>query len=116
MTKDSQPSRFKALLDKRKQVDAAAERMEETVADVERGTAERQGSETAPLRRMGRPRGRRSDPDYTQISAYIPLDLLLEIQAELAQEKRRLRQRSAATVSELAETLLREWLNQRTSD
>lgn len=64
-------------------------------------------------RRPGRPRGRRSDPDYTQISAYIPLDLLLDIQNELNQEKRLQRKRTAMNVSELVEDLLSDWLKKR---
>lgn len=66
-------------------------------------------------RRPGRPRGRRSDPDYTQISAYIPLDLLLDIQSELNQERRLQRKRTAINVSELVEDLLADWLKKRKS-
>lgn len=61
----------------------------------------------------GRPRGRRSNPDYTQISAYIPLDLLLEVQDELAEERREKRQRTARPVSDLMEELLYAWLKTR---
>jgi hypothetical protein len=61
----------------------------------------------------GRPRGRRSDPDYTQISAYIPLDLLLDVQEELNDEKRIQRKRTAMSVSELVEDLLTDWLKNR---
>lgn len=63
----------------------------------------------------GRPRGRRSNPDYTQISAYIPLDLLLAVQDELANERREKRQRTARPVSDLVEVLLDEWLKNRKS-
>ncbi len=52
-------------------------------------------SATQPKKRgPGRPLGRRSNPDYTQISAYIPLELLLEVQDELAEERREKRQRT----------------------
>lgn len=61
----------------------------------------------------GRPPGRRSDPDYTQISAYIPLDLLLDVQEELNEEKRIQRKRTAISVSELVEDLLSDWLKKR---
>lgn len=64
----------------------------------------------------GRPRGRRSNPDYTQISAYIPLDLLLAVQDELANERRENRQRTARPVSDLVEELLDEWLRKRKSN
>ncbi|MEO1297271.1 MAG: hypothetical protein AAFW75_16080 [Cyanobacteria bacterium J06636_16] len=66
-----------------------------------------------PRRGPGRPPGRRSDPDYTQISAYIPLDLLLAVQDELAAERREKRQRTARPVSDLVEELLSQWLTAR---
>lgn len=118
MSKTEKPSMFKSLLDKRKQVDLEPETVEPVVEadpiEVEPAAIEVQSE--PEKRKPGRPRGRRSNPDYTQISAYIPLDLLLDIQDELAKEKRRLRKRSAMTVSELAETLLRDWLKQRKSE
>lgn len=61
----------------------------------------------------GRPPGRRSNPDYTQISAYIPLELLQEVQDELAEERRVLKQRTARPVSDLVEELLGHWLAKR---
>jgi hypothetical protein len=64
-------------------------------------------------RRVGRPAGRRSNPDYTQISAYIPLDLVLEVQDVLAEERRALRKRTARPVSDLVEELLTGWLKQQ---
>ena len=64
-------------------------------------------------RRPGRPPGRRSDPNYTQISAYIPLELLLEVQDKLAEERREKVQRTARPVSDLVEELLGDWLKKR---
>ena len=61
----------------------------------------------------GRPPGRRSNPDYTQISAYVPLDLLLSVQEELAKEQRQQKQRTARPVSDLVEELLQNWLKKR---
>lgn len=61
----------------------------------------------------GRPPGRRSNPDYTQISAYIPLELLLEVQDELAEERREKKQRTPRPVSGLMEELLASWLKKR---
>ena len=66
-------------------------------------------------RGRGRPRGRRSDPRYTQISAYIPLELLLEVQDELARERRIKQERTARPVSDLMEELLTDWLELRRS-
>jgi hypothetical protein len=68
---------------------------------------------TTAKRGPGRPRGRRSNPDYTQISAYIPLELLLEVQDELAEERREQRQRTPRPVSDLMEELLADWLKKR---
>lgn len=63
----------------------------------------------------GRPPGRRSNPDYTQISAYIPLDMLLEVQEALAEERKELRKRTPRPVSDLVEELLGTWLKKRKS-
>lgn len=115
-SKRDQPSLFQSLLDKRKQVDS--EPIDAAIVEpiVEVNTTSIAPDLEAERRKPGRPRGRRSNPDYTQISAYIPLDLLLDIQEELSKEKRRLRKRSAMTVSELAENLLRDWLKQQKTE
>ncbi|MEO1209628.1 MAG: hypothetical protein AAFX78_08815 [Cyanobacteria bacterium J06638_20] len=71
-------------------------------------------SATKPQKRKrGRPQGRRSNPDYTQISAYIPLKLLLEVQNELTEERREVQRRSPRPVSDLIEELLASWLHNR---
>lgn len=74
-------------------------------------------AESAPAkpkkRGPGRPRGRRSDPGYTQISAYLPLELLLEVQDELAEERREQLKRTPRPVSDLVEELLADWLKKR---
>jgi hypothetical protein len=64
-----------------------------------------------PVKR-GRPAGRRSNPDYTQISAYIPLELLLSGQSALSKEQRLHLKRTPRPVSDLVEELLYEWLRQ----
>ena len=64
-------------------------------------------------RSPGRPRGRRSNPEYTQISAYIPLELLLEVQDELTEERRAKKQRTPRPVSDLVEELLANWLKKQ---
>jgi hypothetical protein len=69
--------------------------------------------ENPPAKKRGRPSGRRSDPDYTQISAYIPLELLHEVQDLLLQERRRKRLRSGVDVSGLVEKLLTDWAKQQ---
>jgi hypothetical protein len=69
-----------------------------------------------PTKKRGRPSGRRSDPDYTQISAYIPLELLHEVQELLLQERKRKRLRSGVDVSGLVEKLLTDWVKQQRGD
>lgn len=86
-------------------------RGEEEVPPVEPESAPT-SSEPEPKKR-GRPSGRRSDPNYTQISAYIPLELLHEVQDLLLQERRRKRLRSGVDVSGLVETLLKEWASKQ---
>jgi hypothetical protein len=66
--------------------------------------------ETNLKRPIGRPPGRRSNPDYTQISAYIPMEVLQEVQDVLAQERRKSKKRTPRPVSDLVEELLSEWL------
>lgn len=67
-------------------------------------------AEKPAKRGPGRPPGRRSDPGYTQISAYIPLELLQDVQDALAAERRTLGTRTPRPVSQLVEDLLAEWL------
>jgi hypothetical protein len=69
-----------------------------------------QAVETTIKRPIGRPPGRRSNPDYTQISAYIPMEVLQEVQDVLAQERRKSKKRTPRPVSDLVEELLSEWL------
>lgn len=78
-------------------------------------TAPKQQTQEPKQAGPGRPRGRRSNPDYTQITAYVPLALYLDIQEELTREKRELQKRSAMNASELIEELLSEWLSSRKS-
>ncbi|MGP1386897.1 MAG: hypothetical protein ACTS2F_25295 [Thainema sp.] len=87
----------------------------QTVESEQPKTTQQNQAQTKPARKRGRPPGRRSDPDYTQISAYIPLDLLLAVQDELAAERRERRERTARPVSDLVEALLAEWLEKRKS-
>ena len=56
----------------------------------------------APKR--GRPPGKRSDPSYSQVTAYIPEDLHRRIKIALLQEAK------GQEFSELVESLLIDWL------
>ncbi len=68
--------------------------------------------ETEPPRRPGRPNGKRSDPEFTQTTAYIREATYLDIQDELRAEKRRVK-RDARDYSDLVEELLAKWLKAR---
>lgn len=64
--------------------------------------------EAAPIeRRPGRPRGKRSDPGYVQVTAYIPDELHHNVKLALLQE------RKGREFSELVGELLTEWLKSR---
>ena len=78
-------SKFKGLLD------AAREREPEPVAKQQ------------PVR--GRPRGKRSNPDYEQVTAYIRRDTYTEVKIALLQ------QGEGQEFSELVEQMLTEWLS-----
>ena len=110
MSKDEKPSMFKSLLEKARCRELEVDSL---VSNEDRANTQQEVKEP---RKPGRPRGRRSNPDYTQISAYVPLDLYLEVQAELLKERKAWRQRRATDVSGLVEKLLRDWVNQRQNE
>jgi len=56
------------------------------------------------LKRRGRAKGKRSDPNYTQVGAYIPKALDKAVKRKLVDEDR--------DFSELVAHLLNEWVNQ----
>jgi len=120
MSSKEKPSVFQSLLDraKNREPEPVEELAEETGArsEISESPVREIFSVEVPKRGPGRPRGRRSNPDYTQISAYVPLDLYLDIQTELLKERRQKRQRTAKNVSELTEELLRDWLKQRKTE
>lgn len=57
--------------------------------------------------RRGRPPGKRSDPAYAQVTAYIPEDLHRKVKIALLQEAQ------GREFSQLVEALLVEWLGPR---
>lgn len=57
---------------------------------------------TKTVSRKTRPTGKRSDPKYTQVSAYIPKDLYRRVKVELVSRDQ--------NFSELVSQLLQEWL------
>jgi hypothetical protein len=61
----------------------------------------------SPEKKPGRPPGKRSNPDYVQVTAYIPSDLHHNIKLALLQD------RKGQEFSELVEELLETWLRLR---
>ncbi len=61
-------------------------------------------------RKPGRPPGKRSDPGFVQVTAYVPGDLHHAVKLALLQE------RQGREFSELVADLLSEWLSHRTSE
>lgn len=57
--------------------------------------------------RRGRPPGKRSDPTYSQVTAYIPEDLHRKVKIALLQEA------EGREFSQLVEALLIDWLGSR---
>lgn len=62
-----------------------------------------------PIKKMGRPRGKRSDPDYEQVTAYIRRDTHQAIKIHLLQEG------GGREFSELIQDLLAEYLSTQKS-
>ena len=58
--------------------------------------------------RRGRPPGKRSDPTYSQVTAYIPEDLHRRVKIALLQEAK------GREFSQLIEALLLDWIGPRT--
>ena len=60
-----------------------------------------QASQVTLEHRRGRPRGKRSDPDYTQVTVYLPKTLHRGVRSKLALQGREF--------SQLVEELLTDW-------
>jgi hypothetical protein len=63
---------------------------------------------SSPAIKMGRPKGKRSNPDYTQVTAYIRQDTYKDIRVLLLQKG------DGQEFSELVEELLSEYLKTQT--
>jgi hypothetical protein len=65
--------------------------------------------ESQPSQKRGRPKGKRSDPDYEQVTAYIRKDTHRDVKITLLSEEGNGRE-----FSELIQELLEQWLFSRT--
>ncbi len=100
--KDDKPSMFKDLFDQKRAKD-------EPELESEKTTPIEPQPEVIEPRKPGRPRGRRSNPDYTKLCALVPMDLLLEVQSILLQQRRKKVKHRVKDVSTLVENLLTQW-------
>jgi hypothetical protein len=64
----------------------------------------------APVPKMGRPKGKRSDPAYTQVTSYIRQDTYTKVRVLLLQKG------EGQEFSELVEELLHKFLEIQTSE
>lgn len=67
-------------------------------------------------RKRGRPKGRRSDPNYTQISALVPLELHQKVKIALIKNQMTqgiTNSEASSDMSALIENLLQTWLEQQ---
>lgn len=80
------------------------------VAAVEAAEAARrhQPKPVEPAKKRGRPRGKRSDSEYNQVTAYIRADTHLSVQKLLLDDGKK------KDFSELVEELLSKWVKSRT--
>jgi len=62
-------------------------------------------SNTQPSKSPGRPKGKRSDPHYTQVTSYVRKETYKQVKRELLDDEREF--------SELVQQLLEEWLRGR---
>lgn len=92
-------SKFKNILN------AAKDREPESVESVESKPSQ-QPKESPPAKKRGRPKGKRSNPDYEQVTAYIRRDTYKATKIALLEEEE-------GDFSDLVESLLAEWLDRR---
>ena len=65
--------------------------------------------EKSPAKKKGRPKGKRSNPDFEQVTAYLRKETYRQTKIAL------LEQSQLTDFSELVEQLLTEWLNSQKS-
>ena len=66
----------------------------------------RNSSIEAKKKRLGRPRGKRSNPEYEQVTAYIPTSLYTQVKLRLIEQDRK-------EFSTLVEELLNNWIQKK---
>lgn len=107
--KEKDKSMFKELFEQTRNKNKESEEVEEPALSEPE-------PEVIEARKPGRPRGRRSDPDYTKLCALIPMDLLLDVQSILIQKRRKKINPRPKDMSALVESLLTEWAEKNRED
>ena len=62
-----------------------------------------------PANKVGRPRGKRSDGENTQVTGYVPAQLYYDVRIKLMEQKRHNRQ-SKTDFSDLLRSWMERWL------
>jgi hypothetical protein len=97
-------SKFRGVLDAAR----GREREEAAVPAAARKRARKKApAATASKRGRGRPPGKRSDPDYEQVTSYVRRQTYADVKIELIREGKK------REFSELVEELLAQWLKTR---
>ncbi len=98
-------SKFKEILD------AAREREPEPdnniQPEIDMQAIETKSVEPAPKQKLGRPKGKRSDPDYEQVTAYVKKETYTATKIALLSEGNK------QEFSQLVQELLEQWLKSR---
>ena len=71
-------------------------------------------SSPEPPKKVGRPKGRRSNPDVSPLNLLINQDLILEVRFKLGKLNKG--KSPKTTISDLVEDLLQEWVNSPESE
>ena len=101
----SDPSDLTSLLQARQQ--------RKTKQPPDAATAQKSTSPSPP-KKVGRPKGRRSNPDISPVNLLINQDLILEVRFKLGKLNKG--KSPKTTISDLVEDLLQEWVNNPESE
>ncbi|NWF58982.1 MAG: hypothetical protein HXY43_06655 [Fischerella sp.] len=112
MSKESKVSKFKGLLDAVKTHELEPElelepNLKSPVTETQPTAEPKPTHQTEVEPKRGRPKGKRSDPDYEQVTAYIRKETHTAVKIELLKEGEK------REFSELVQELLDEWVKSR---
>jgi hypothetical protein len=105
----SKPSKFQGVFQHRRQPEVEAEAVTPELIETELAQPSPPDVSTTPTKKMGRPAGKRSDPKFTQVTAYIQSQTYRDVKVAL------LLAAEQQEFSQLMEALLIEWLSTQKS-